>query len=270
MAEKIESVEAFVGFAYALQEGFRGFVTARIGTVLREAQSAQHSRGWQQSNQPFREISHSRGYETMIDAVGPPRRGALISRRVMRVHSTGSRSMSDSLIQVAGSASPLRKALMEVSPLIDRVWVLVEDMSLAEHSGVLLCREFLDQAVPRELSSQPLLARSLPARLFMHSGSFATSYISSSGRLPNESCQKSIGGFFRARLEDLGLGGTAVAVEIAGFRIAGRPARRFVIAQIEQAALDDPAYRIAPVVGPPDVVTFLADEHVVALGVYLP
>ncbi len=39
--------------------------------------------------------------------------------------------------------------------------------------------------------------------------------------------------------------------------------------QIEHAVLDDPAYRVAPIVWSPDVVTFFSNEYVIASRIHL-
>src|SRR5437879_4301932 len=67
-----------------------------------------------------------------------------------------------------------------------------------------------------------------------------------------------------ARVEYRGFGGAIVGIEIAGFRIATGPARRFKVVEKEPVGLYQATDGVAFVVWPADIVTLTADDGVVA------
>jgi len=73
------------------------------------------------------------------------------------------------------------------------------------------------------------------------------------------------GGIVLPRIDHDGLRGTAVGIEVAGFRRAGRPAVGLKVVQVEVVVRDDPTNGIAPIIGAPHVVTLLPDQHVIPL-----
>ncbi len=145
--------------------------------------------------------------------------------------------------------------------------IVVEDFALAEHAWVLLCSEFLQQLISQS-GLQGLIGRFV-RQICQALGVFGD--VIQFIRCPPAERQlpEMPGKTLTAHLEDLCFGGTAIAVQVTGFGVAGRPARGFVVVQIEHSILDNPADRIPPIVRSPDVVSFLSDEHMIAGRIHL-
>ena len=62
-----------------------------------------------------------------------------------------------------------------------------------------------------------------------------------------------------AAVEEQGLGWAAIAVEVAGLWIPGGPAIGFVVVNVNNIVLDDPPYRVAPVVRAPNIMPFFTE-----------
>ena len=129
---------------------------------------------------------------------------------------------------------------------------------------VALFREFLLHLVG-ELGLQARGELGLPAKFWTQSGSAFRSNNSSVGRLPKFICQN-FGLPFSTLVEQDGLSRAAVTVQVAGFGVASRPTVCLVIADVELVSLYDASNGVAAVGGASDVVSFLSDEDMVALG----
>ena len=155
----------------------------------------------------------------------------------------------------------VHETLVEMDAALVGVLVLVEDVSLAEHSRVLLLTKFGHHLLLHGFLEVGILG---VGRQVVHALGILRHVVHLFFRpFPEGPCPEIWGCSVSPQVENLRLGRAAVAVQIARFRIAGRPATGLEIAQVEEVALEDPANRIAPVVGAAYVMALFADQNMV-------
>ena len=156
-------------------------------------------------------------------------------------------------------------ALVKIVGRFAGVRVVVEHIPLAEHPRVALLAQFCKQLFPQ--------------RFFYSQLRLGLGQIFHAVGVPCQVIQFLLWAFAKvevpkmirpvaALVEDRRLGWTAVAVEVAGGRVARRPAIGLEVVQVQPVPFHNAADGIAPVVWPTDVVPLLADQNMVTAGNY--